>query len=193
MQNTICRRCEREVVTVAPEASVFEIADTMDAHSVGCVVVTDPAGRPLGIVTDRDLVRRVVATGRDAEKTQARDVMSGDVATAPLDARLPQVLEIMRARGVRRLPLVEDGRVSAIVALDDIVLELSSDLWNLSETARIELRDAQRTSRRRRLREAREEALEELRSQALHLGSEAREFLHKELGSLLESLRRRRA
>jgi len=187
-----CRRCEREVITVAPEATVFEIADAMDEHSIGCVVVTDPAGRPLGIVTDRDLVRRVVAAGRDAEKTRARDVMSGDVATASANDPLPRVIEIMRARGIRRLPLVEHGQVSAIVALDDIVAELSSDLWNMSETARIELREAQRTSRRRRLREAREEALEELRSQALHLGNEARGFLHKELGSLLESLRGRR-
>ena len=187
-----CRRCEREVITVAPEATVFEIADAMDEHSIGCVVVTDPAGRPLGIVTDRDLVRRVVAAGRDAEKTRARDVMSGDVATASANDPLPRVIEIMRARGIRRLPLVEHGRTSGIVALDDIVAELSSDLWNMSETARIELREAQRTSRRRRVREAREEALEELRSQALHLGNEARGFLHKELGSLLESLRGRR-
>jgi CBS domain-containing protein len=192
MQNN-CRRCEREVITVAPEATAFEIADAMDEHSIGCVVVTDPVGRPLGIVTDRDLVRRVVAAGRDAEKTCARDVMSSDVGTAAPSDSLPRVVEIMRARGIRRLPLVEQGRVTAIVALDDIVAELSSDLWNLSEAARIELREAQRTSRRRRLREAREEALEELRSQALHVGQEARDFLRKELASLLEGWPRRGA
>jgi CBS domain-containing protein len=188
-----CRRCEKEVVTVRAEATVFDVADAMDEHSVGCVVVTDDAQRPLGIVTDRDLVRRVLAPGRDPEKTRARDVMSADVATASAEERLPRVIEIMRARGIRRLPLVEDGRVVGIVALDDIVAELTSDLWNVSEGARVELRDAQRTARRRRLREAREGALEELRSQAFHVGKEAREFLRKELGSLLDSLRGRGA
>ncbi len=188
-----CRRCEREVIQVGPETTVFEIADAMDEHSVGCVVVTDEAQRPLGIVTDRDLVRRVVAPGRDPEKTRARDVMSGDVATASAEERLPSVIEIMRARGIRRLPLIEDGRLVAIVALDDIVAELVSDLWNVSEGARIDLRDSQRTARRRRQREAREAALEELRSQALHVGKEARGFLRKELGSLLDSLRGRGA
>ena len=180
-----CRRCEREVVTVPPEATVFEIADAMDEHSIGCVVVTDAADRPLGIVTDRDLVLRVVAAGRDAEKTRARDVMSGNLATAATTENLPRVIEIMRARGVRRLPLVEHGRVAGIVTLDDIVAELASDLWNVDEAARVELREAQRTSRRRRLREAREEALEELRSQLLHLGHEARELLRAEVTSLL--------
>ena len=58
-----CRRCEKEVVTVRPDATVFDIADTMDEHSVGCVVVTDADQRPLGVVTDRDLVRRVLAPG----------------------------------------------------------------------------------------------------------------------------------
>jgi CBS domain-containing protein len=188
-----CRRCEKEVVTVRPDATVFEIADAMDEHSVGCVVVSDEAQRPLGVVTDRDLVRRVVAPGRDPEKTRARDVMSAEVATASIHERLPRVIEIMRGRGVRRLPLVEDGKVVGIVTLDDIVAELTSDLWNVSEGARVELRDAQRSARRRRLREAREEAVEELRSQALHVGKEAREFMRKELGSLLDTLRGRGA
>lgn len=170
---------------MGPEATVFEIADAMEMHSVGCVVVTDEAERPLGIVTDRDLVRRVVAVGREAEKTRAREVMSGDVATASPSEHLPRVIEIMRARGIRRLPLVEGGRVVGIVALDDILAELVSDLWNVSEAARIELRDAQRTARRRRQREAREAALEELRSQLVHLGHEARELLRTELAGLL--------
>jgi CBS domain-containing protein len=180
-----CRHCERDVITVDPEATVFEIADAMDEHSVGCVVVTDPKGSAIGIVTDRDLVRRVVAAGRDAEKTRARDVMSGDIVTADVNERLPRVIEIMRTRGIRRLPLVEDGRLVGIVSLDDILGELSSDLWNVSEAVRIELREAQRTSRRRRQREAREEALEELRSQLLHLGRDARELLRGELAGLL--------
>ena len=180
-----CRHCERDVVTLDAEATVFEIADAMDEHSVGCVVVTDAKGGAIGVVTDRDLVRRVVAAGRDVEKTRARDVMSGDLVTAGANERLPRVIEIMRTRGIRRLPLVEDGRPVGIVSLDDILGELSSDLWNVSEAVRIELREAQRTSRRRRLREARDEAVEELRSQLLHLGRDTRELLRSELAGLL--------
>jgi CBS domain-containing protein len=187
---SVLRRCACDVVTVRPETTVWEIADAMDEHSVGCLVVTSEAGHPLGIVTDRDLVLRVVAPGRDPEKTVARDVMTTPLVTAAHDEGLPRVIELMRTRAIRRVPLLRDGHVVSIVSLDDILVELSSDLWNVSETARIEIRDAQRTARRRRLREAREEALEELRSQAHQLGQEARDFLRKELSSLLDGLRR---
>jgi CBS domain-containing protein len=176
---------ECEPVTVGPEAPVAEIVDRMDQDCVGSVVVVDPAGRPVGIVTDRDILRRVVAAGRDAEKTCARDVMTADPVVAERREPLPSVLEKLRRRAVRRLPLVEDGRVVAVASLDDSLYELAMALFSIAEGARVELRDSERSARRRRRREALETSLEELRGQIVSLGRDARERLREELGRLL--------
>lgn len=173
---------EREAVTVAPGISVVEIADLMDEESVGSVVVVDEAGKPLGIVTDRDLALRVVAAGRDAEKTCARDVMSEKLVTVGRREPLPSVLEKAAKHAVRRLPVVEEGRVVSLISLDDSLFELAVGVLGCADCARVELRESARTARKRRRREAREQAIEELRSQIRTLGRDARERLRKELG-----------
>jgi signal-transduction protein with cAMP-binding, CBS, and nucleotidyltransferase domain len=165
----------------------------MDLNSVGCVVVVDDAGGALGIVTDRDVACRVVAAGRDPEKTTASDVMSSDLVTAGGDEPLPRVIERMKERGVRRIVVVEDnGRAQAVVSLDDILESLCSSFWNLNEALRIELRESRRTTWRRRMGEQRDEALEELRCQCAQVGRETRGLVKRELENLLESLRARR-
>ncbi len=78
---------ECEVTSVAPHGTAAEIADAMERHAVGCVVVVDDAGGPLGIITDRDLLRRVVAPGEHGEKVLAQDIMSDELVTAaPTDS-----------------------------------------------------------------------------------------------------------
>jgi CBS domain-containing protein len=176
---------EREPVTVGPDAPVAEIVYRMDDESVGSVVVVDSKGAPIGIVTDRDLVRRVVAAGRDAEKTCARDVMSADPVVADRREPLPKVLEKARLHSIRRLPLTENGRVVSVASLDDSLFELAIALFGIAETARVELRDAERSARKRRRREARETSLDELRGQLLSLGRDARERLRSELARLI--------
>jgi CBS domain-containing protein len=175
---------EREAVTVSPDAGVLEVADLMDEESVGCVVVVDDGGGALGIVTDRDLARRVVAAGRDAEKTRARDVMSTDLVCIERAEPLPSVIEKARARAVRRLPVVEKGRVVSLVSVDDVVFDLAIAMYRVADAARIEVRDAQRLARKRRRHEAREEALEELRVQLRTLTRDARERLREEIAAL---------
>lgn len=179
------KRYEREAVSVAPEASALEIADRMDDESVGSVVVVDATGRPLGIVTDRDLTRRVVAAGRDPERTRARDVMTDKLVAADHESSLPTVIELCRSHGIRRVPLTKDGRVVAVVSLDDMLFELAVDLFGIAEATRVELRDAARAARKRRRREARSEAIEELRSHLATLAHDARERARAELASLL--------
>ncbi|MGI9432451.1 MAG: CBS domain-containing protein, partial [Myxococcota bacterium] len=72
--------CTREVVVVAPTITVSEAATRMTEEGVGTLVVVDPLGRPLGILTDRDVVTRVVARGTSTRKTPASAVMSDPVA-----------------------------------------------------------------------------------------------------------------
>ncbi len=184
----LARHCECDVVTVGPEATCLEIADEMDRSCVGSVVVTDSEDAPLGIVTDRDLTERVVAADRDPKKTTAADVMSADPVTASPDDLVSDLLAQMRSKQIRRLPLVEDGRVVGIVTLDDVVMQLSSEIFQLSEAVWVELRESRRKTRTRRRRESREQALDELQHQARDLGARAREELRSRLGEITKRL-----
>ncbi|NCT66240.1 MAG: CBS domain-containing protein [Rhodanobacteraceae bacterium] len=116
--------CTRHVVHIGATASLREAAETMRTRHVGTVVVVDqPNGErvPIGIVTDRDLVVAVVAEGVDPGSLTVADVMSRRVATCMEDQDMFEAIEIMRERGVRRLPVLNaKGGLAGIVAADDI-------------------------------------------------------------------------
>jgi len=179
------RTFEREAVTIAPDASVQEVADLMDAESVGCVVVADASGAPVGVVTDRDLARRVVAAGRDPERTRARDVMTDKLVVAQRGESLPHMIELCRTHAIRRLPVVKDGRVVSVISLDDMLFEMGIGLFGIADAGRVEVHETARLSRRRRRREARTDAIEELRSQLATLAHDAREKVRAELAELI--------
>lgn len=176
---------ESRVFTVAPQTTCVDIADEMDAHSVGCVVVVD-GGKPVGIITDRDIAVQVVAAERDPEKTSAADVMSKDLVTATREHDMTEVLRLMRERGIRRLPLVEDGQLVGLVSLDDVIVKVASYLFNTNQGLLGGLHHARRTAGHRRRTEAREDALEELRHQLEHMGDEVRTRVKADLEALLK-------
>ena len=127
------RHCECEAERLPPSASCSEVADLMDRRSVGTVVIVDDERAPLGIITDRDLCCRVVAAGRDPDKTRASDVMSKEVATANRHDSLDFLLAEMKTRGIRRMPVVDEGKLVGILSLDDLTLDISSHLFQISE------------------------------------------------------------
>jgi CBS domain-containing protein len=109
------------VVTCPPTTSVLDIARLMTTRDVGSVVITD-GQRPVGIVTDRDLVLRVLRRRFDAGDVRVEQVMSTPVETVPDDTDALAALELMNERHVRRLPLTNDhGEVVGIVTYDDLV------------------------------------------------------------------------
>jgi CBS domain-containing protein len=95
----------------------------MSESAVGSLVVVDALRRPLGIVTDRDLVVRCLAPGKDPERTRLRDVMSGPPAWVREDRSVEEAIDEMARLRVRRLPVVDDrDRLVGILALDDVIL-----------------------------------------------------------------------
>jgi CBS domain-containing protein len=109
------------VVTAPPEASALSVARQMRDNRVGSVVVVDPAGSPVAMVTDRDLALRVFAEGVDPESAV------GDHASRPLicgdpGMELEEAAALMVQHRVRRLPVVDAGRLAGIVTLDDIAV-----------------------------------------------------------------------
>ena len=125
--------CNRNVVVTGRRAGVTESARLMREHHVGDLVVVDRADgtvRPIGIVTDRDLVVEVLAPGIAPATLCADDVMSRDLATAEEDDDVLETLHRMRALGVRRMPVVNaDGGLEGLIAVDDL-LELMAESMN---------------------------------------------------------------
>lgn len=124
--------CTREVVIATRDTTVLEAARLMREYHVGDVVVVDESGGrsiPVGIVTDRDIVVGVVATGLDPAALTVGDIMGGEPATAAEHDDVYETLQIMRARGVRRVPVVDaEGALAGILALDDVLEVLAEEL-----------------------------------------------------------------
>lgn len=105
----------------APETSLEDVARIMADQDCGEIPVLDERGRPIGVVTDRDITCRAVARGKDPASTAARDVMTGSVITTTPDASLEHALAQMEERQVRRMPVVdENGVCCGIVSQADV-------------------------------------------------------------------------
>lgn len=111
--------------TIAPNASVREAAQLMLQHDVGPLPVVE-GGKLVGIVTDRDLVVRVLADGRDPDSTQVKEACSRDPLTVSPEDSLERTLQLLAENQVRRVPVVDDERLVGIVAQADIARELES-------------------------------------------------------------------
>jgi CBS domain-containing protein len=107
-----------QVVTAAPDRTVREVAELMRERNVGSVVIVEDA-RPAGFVTDRDLALSVIADGRDFGDHVA-DHASSPVITAEPSMDVEEGAELMVRHGVRRLVIVDEGRLRGIVTLDDL-------------------------------------------------------------------------
>jgi CBS domain-containing protein len=105
--------------TVERSTTVLEAAKVMAGEDVGPLPVTD-GGRLVGIITDRDVVVRVLAEERDPQSTTVGDICSSDLVTVTPDDELDQALRKMASAQVRRLPVVEGDRIIGIVAQADV-------------------------------------------------------------------------
>ena len=116
----------REVMTAQPvaldeKASVVEAARAMRDGDFGAVIVVKEVGGAVcGVITDRDIAIRVVAEGVEPQKVTLGDICQGDVVTVGPDESADKVGELMRDKAIRRVPVVEDGRLVGIVSLGDL-------------------------------------------------------------------------
>jgi CBS domain-containing protein len=116
--------CNRDVASVRPQASLYDASRLMRQAHVGCIIVTDDSEprRPVGIITDRDIVVEVVAAGLDPRNVTAGEIMGPSLVVAREDEDALVSLKTMRRRGVRRLPVVDSaGTLRGIVTLDDLL------------------------------------------------------------------------
>ncbi len=118
----------KPVITASARMTIAEAAHAMKQKNVGALIVVN-AGRPLGVLTDRDIVVDVVAAGKDPDAVLVSEVMRKKPATLREDLGLMDAARIFAKTGVRRLPVVDKaGRVSGIVALDDLMMLLGNEM-----------------------------------------------------------------
>lgn len=107
---------------LAPTSPVAEAIKVMDRHNIGCVIVQE-RGAPVGVFTERDLVRRVVARGLDAEQTSLNDVMTREPDTLAPSDTVDEAIRRMDEFGYRHMPVVERGSVVGVVSLRDCSID----------------------------------------------------------------------
>jgi CBS domain-containing protein len=105
--------------TCEPSSTIVDCAKVMAREDVGPIPVVE-GGRLIGLVTDRDIVVRAVAEGRDVQSTTVGDIASKEVITVTPDADLDRALQLMAQHQVRRIPVVDGDRVVGIVAQADV-------------------------------------------------------------------------
>ncbi|HVJ92602.1 MAG TPA: CBS domain-containing protein, partial [Labilithrix sp.] len=127
------------LIVQSARTTVFEAARAMKTNEIGCIVVVDSNGKIAGLVTDRDIVLRVVGETRDPAATSLGEVMSPDVATLHPDAETADALRLMRTRRIRRVPLVEDGRVVGMVTIDDLLFDEAASLEEIAAVVQAQL------------------------------------------------------
>jgi len=122
----------RQVVVASRETPVLDAAKLMRQYHVGDIVVTEASGgkqKPVGMVTDRDIVLEVLAQDLDVTKLSVGDIMSSDLVTVRESEGVLQTIQLMRAKGVRRTPVVDqEGALIGIISADDFIELLSDEL-----------------------------------------------------------------
>lgn len=114
----------------SPEDPITKAAGVMKQQDVGAVPIVDSPSsmRLVGIITDRDIVVKVVAGGRSVEAAKVRDAMTSNPATCRVDEDVDRALELMAERQVRRMPVVdESGRLRGIIAQADVATRVNRD------------------------------------------------------------------
>lgn len=176
----------KDVRTIPRSANLREAAELMAREGLGCLFVVDDESNAIGIVTDRDLVVRGIAGGEDLDRTEISEIMSHPlVVAAPSDA-LEDIVERMRQEGIRRIPLLGEGKIEGVVSLDDLVLTLSNNLHKLAKAARTQFSEARRAAKVNLFREDLDRQMNEVRIFMRGLEPEREEALRAELNSFYD-------
>lgn len=108
-----------EVQTAAPTMTVFDAVQRMNTHGVGSLVVVE-GGHPVGMLSERDVLRRVVGRGRDPLDTRVRDIMTSPVVAVSPDITVEQALHVITEARCRHLPVMKEGRMVGLLSAGDL-------------------------------------------------------------------------
>ena len=110
----------KEVIKITKESLVVEVAELMRKHNIGCLVVVENE-TPVGIISERDIIRKVVAKKKDPEHTLVEDIMSMNIISVEFGTYIKDVSEQMVKYNIKKMPVVEHGKMRGIITSTDIV------------------------------------------------------------------------
>lgn len=108
------------VITIGPDQSLRDAVDLLAEHNIGTLIVVDKPGRPIGIISERDIVREAARTEAVLGQT-VRRVMTKDLITASPEDDLETVLQAMTAKRCRHLPIMDQERLIGVISIGDVV------------------------------------------------------------------------
>ncbi len=117
----VLRNKGAQVATIAPGASVTELLDGLAGHNIGAMVVVAGAGEVVGIVSERDVVRKLHEHGTEVLRMSVSAIMTSVIATCGPDSSVDDLSELMTENRVRHIPVLADGRLAGIVSIGDVV------------------------------------------------------------------------
>jgi CBS domain-containing protein len=126
----------RNVKTVRTDDTVLEAVSKMNKFRIGSVVVTNN-GRPVGIVTERNIMERIVEPRLDPMMVRVKEIMSSPVITIESNAGLDEAVQVMVKKSIKKLPVTEGGKVTGILTTTDIVRSSPTRMGILEELLRV--------------------------------------------------------
>jgi len=126
------------VVTIKEHAPANQVAELMDKHGLGCIIVTSKEGKPLGIITERDLVERVLAKNAKPDSIKAKEVMTSPLITIEHDETINEAARRMSRLNIRRLGVVYKGQLIGLLSSKDVLAVMPELIETIQERALIE-------------------------------------------------------
>jgi CBS domain-containing protein len=126
------------VVTLDEDATSNKVADLMDENELGCVIVTNKKGQPVGIITERDLVIRVLAKNLKPDAVKAKEIMTSPLVTIEPEATISEAARRMSRLNIRRLGVIYKGNLVGVVSSKDILGVMPELIEIIQERTRIE-------------------------------------------------------
>lgn len=127
----------RDLITVPPTTTIDKVAVLMKEHNIGSVIIIDDKGNPVGIVTERDLVVKVLANNLNSSDVQVKSIMSSPVISVNVKTSLVDAVKLMARRNIRRLLVMDKGKLVGIITARDILSVAPEVIEILIETVKI--------------------------------------------------------
>jgi CBS domain-containing protein len=130
MEEPVKALCPREPITLSPTTTIQEAMQTMLAHDVGAVIVTDKDGRLMGIFSERDLMSKVAGLQPNYAQLPIAQFMTTNPETVDAESTLAEAINKMNVGGYRHLPVVNKGRPTGVVSVRDMLRHITRQCWN---------------------------------------------------------------
>lgn len=117
----VLKRKGNRIVSAAPADTVAAIARLLTEHRIGAVLVVEEDGRPVGILSERDIVRAIARDGASALSRPASDLMTRELITGQPTDTVADLMAVMTDRRIRHIPILEEGRIVGVISIGDVV------------------------------------------------------------------------